>query len=125
VLLLVLAFACSQPLPPPLEERDRPAVAAAPSFVNRVWRVSRSSAVAGGTLYVFLSDSTLVIISPGNKPMLGSWSRSDGGLVMVEESLPYQVEILELSAAELVIRSHNPGQPVDIVMVPAESRDSP
>ena len=125
MLLLVLAFACSQPLPPPLEERDRPAVAAAPSFVNRVWRVSRSSAVAGGTLYVFLSDSTLVITSPGNKPMLGSWSRSDGGLVMVEESLPYQVEILELSAAELVIRSHNPGQPVDIVMVPAESRDSP
>ena len=56
--------------------------------------------------------------------MLGTWTRSKDGLVMVEESHPYQVEILELSADRFTIRSHNPGEPVDIAMVPAETTDA-
>lgn len=124
--LALLALACSRPPdPPPIAPATRSASERPASFVNRVWRVARSSAVADGTLYAFLSDGTLVITSPGNKPMLGSWSRSDDGLVMVEESIPYRVDILTLDDDELVIRSHNPGAPVDIAMVPADSVDTP
>lgn len=90
--------------------------------MNRVWRVSASSAVATGTLYVFLSDGTLVIASPHSEPLVGSWQASDGGLTMVEESIPYKVEILKLDAHSFVIRSHDPGSPVDISLVPADSR---
>ena len=110
-----LALACSQlPDPAPITPAPDRAAERPASFVNRVWRVARSSAVAEGTLYTFLSDGTLVITSPGNKPMVGSWSRSEDGLVMVEESIPYRVDILKLDDDEFVIRSHNPGAPVDI-----------
>jgi len=69
---------------------------------------------------VFLADGTLVITSAGNKPLLSSWSRSGAGLVMVEDSIPYQVDIVELTAGSFSIRSHNPGEPVDIELVPAD-----
>jgi hypothetical protein len=85
--------------------------AARPHFVNRVWAVSTSSTVAAGTLYVFLSDGTLLIASPHSKPMLGSWKASGDGLIMVEESIAYQTDILKLDAGSFVIRSHNPGPP--------------
>lgn len=122
----LLALACSRPPdpPPPIAPATSSASERPVSFVNRVWRVARSSSVADGTLYAFLSDGTLVITSPGNKPMLGSWSRSEDGLVMVEESIPYRVDILTLDDDEFVIRSHNPGAPVDIAMVPADSVDT-
>lgn len=51
--------------------------------------------------------------------MIGSWSRKGEGLVMIEESIPYQVDILNLTADSFSIRSHNPGEPVDINMVAA------
>jgi hypothetical protein len=53
--------------------------------------------VARGTLYVFLSDGTLVITSPQTRPLVGAWKKTDHGLVRVEE----------------------PGKPVDISFVPA------
>jgi hypothetical protein len=107
--------ACSRPpaaAPPPAER---------PGFVNRVWRVERSTAVSPGTLYVFLSDGTLVVASPNGKPSLGTWKREVGELTMVEEGITYAVDILRLDAAGFAIRSHNPGEPVDIEMVPAPS----
>jgi hypothetical protein len=33
--------------------------------------------------------------------------------------------ILKLDAQEFAIRSHNPGPPIDITMVPAEPTDDP
>jgi hypothetical protein len=93
--------------------------------VNRVWSVASSSAVAPGTLYVFLSEGTLVIASPQSKPMLGSWKRSGDGLILVEESIEYPTDILNLDAGSFVIRSHNPGSPVDISLVPADSGNVP
>ena len=87
--------------------------------MNRVWSVSRSSAVEAGTLYVFLSDGTLVITSPHAKPLVGQWKRSGAGLVLTEESIAYRTEILELGPGSFAIRSHNPGEPVDIWLVPA------
>ena len=47
---------------------------APPGFVNKVWAVRESPGVAPGTLYVFLSEGTLVITSPNSRPALGKWT---------------------------------------------------
>jgi hypothetical protein len=88
-------------------------------FVNKVWRVSQSSAVARGTLYVFLEEGTLVVASRTGKPALGAWTLKEGVLTMVEDSSPYRTDILSLTEAEFRIRSNNPGKPVEITLVPA------
>jgi hypothetical protein len=87
------------------------------SFINRVWKVNKSNSIAPGHLYIFLSDGTLVITSPQSKPTFGSWKSSDGSLTMIEESVPYKVEILKLSDSEFQIRINNPGEPVEIEFV--------
>ena len=98
-----------------------PAPAATPpTFVNHVWRVVESTAVAPGHLYVFLSDGTLVITSPTGTPALGTWRQDGDGLTMVEEGRPYRIDVLSLTATEFAIRSHNPGTPVDIRFVRAD-----
>jgi uncharacterized membrane protein len=76
--------------------------------------------VAPGNLYVFLSDGTLVMASPHAKPALGSWTYEDSALTMIEDGIPYTTNILALSDSMFSIRSHNPGQPVDIVLVLAD-----
>lgn len=88
-------------------------------FVNRVWEVRQSPQVATGQLYAFLSDGTLLITSPGQKPSLGTWSQSDSGLVMAEEGISYPVDVLETSGDTFRIRMHNPGKPVEITFGPA------
>jgi hypothetical protein len=93
-----------------------------PAFVDKVWSVTRSTAVAPGTLYVFLSEGTLVITSPNSTPMNGKWTRTDSGLTMTEEGQTYRVDILKLTDTTFSIRSHNPGTPVDIEMSLAPSR---
>ncbi len=115
----LLLAACSSSAP---TSAPAPADTATPvSFVNKVWRVAESTTVAQGTLYVFLSDGTLVITSANSKPLLGTWtSTGAGSLTMVEQAIPYRVDILELSTAQFRIRSHNPGEPVDITLVPAQ-----
>lgn len=90
------------------------------TFVNRVWQVAESTAVARGQLYVFLSEGTLVVASTTGTPALGTWKREGDGLTMVEEGRPYRVDILALTDTEFRIRSHNPGEPVDIRLVPAD-----
>ena len=114
---LFVLLGCSEPKTKQ-ERASAPSTAA--TFVNKVWRVAESSSVAPGLLYVFLSEGTLVFASPHGKPALGTWSSDDRGLTIVEEGLPYRVDILALSATELRIRVHNPGEPVEIRLVPAE-----
>ena len=41
-------------------------------------------------------------------------------MTLVEEGIPYKVDILRLSRDEFRIRSNNPGEPVEIRFVPAE-----
>src|SRR5262245_17656419 len=93
-LLALPLLACS----PSDRTAERPAPAAAPaadsaggkpSFVNRVWKVSQSTSVAPGQLYVILSEGTLVVASPSGTPSLGKWTDEGGVLTIVEESLPY------------------------------------
>lgn len=98
-----------------------PAPAATPpTFVNHVWRVVASTAVAPGQLYVFLSDGTLVITSATGTPAFGTWKHDGDGVTMVEEGRPYRVDVLGLTDTEFSIRSHNPGTPVDIRFVRAD-----
>jgi hypothetical protein len=114
----LLLFSCSE-RPPSTERRSGETTDAAVSFVDKVWRVSESSGVAAGTLYVFLSEGTLVITSPNSKPALERWKYEGGALTMVEEGIPYKVDILKLTKDEFRIRSNNPGEPVEVTLVPA------
>ncbi len=100
--------ACSEPPAP-----------AKVSFIDQVWRVSESSTVARGMLYVFLSDGTLVLASANSKPAFGSWKSAGAGLTIIEEGQPYKAEILKLSRDEFHLRIHNPGPPVELSLVPA------
>ncbi|MCC2639726.1 MAG: hypothetical protein K0S45_139 [Nitrospira sp.] len=118
---LLLLSACSEQ-PAPTENRSQETADAAAGFANIVWTVSQSSSVAPETLYVFLSDGTLVITAPHGKPALGRWRDEGGILTMIEEGIPYQVDILDLSRDQFKIRSHNPGKPAEITLVPAERR---
>jgi hypothetical protein len=116
---------CSEQSAPTESSPPVPATSSS-GFINIVWKVSESSNVASGTLYVFLSDGTLLITSPHGKPALGMWKDVGGILTMVEEGIPYQVDVLNLSHDEFKIRSHNPGKPAEITFMPAErpSRES-
>jgi hypothetical protein len=140
---LVLA-ACAPSAPPPAPEdappapaADPPAVAASPApppppadaelstqaqvgFIDKVWRVESSSAVAVGTDYAFLADGTLAIAAPRAKPAFGRWTYAGGRLAMIEEGHTYPTDIVTLDETRFVIRSHNPGAAVDITLVPAE-----
>ena len=115
----LLLAGCPRPAaaPPPQASPN----AAPVGFVNRVWKVEKSSSVSPDTMYVFLSDGTLVVTSPHGKPSLGTWRSEAGKMTMVEEGISYPVDTLRLDADRFVIRSHNPGEPVDIEMVPAPS----
>ena len=102
----LLLGACSEP----------PASA---SFVNRVWSVSESPTISKGQLYVFLSDGTLVLASNGNKPAFGQWQQDGADLVMIEEGQRYKTEVLMATENILQLRLHNPGEPVEMTLVPA------
>jgi hypothetical protein len=112
----LLLSSCSERRAP--GERRSDEAAASASFVDKVWKVRESSGVAPGTLYVFLSEGTLVITAPNSKPALGTWKYQGGALTMVEEGIPYKVDILKLNEDEFRIRSNNPGEPVEITLVP-------
>jgi hypothetical protein len=127
VMIGLILTGCSEQSAPPesvpqVQEREN----TSSGFINIVWKVSESSSVVSGTLYVFLSDGTLVVTSPHGKPTLGTWKDIGGILTMVEEGIPYQVDVLNLSHSQFKIRSHNPGKPAEILFLPAErpSRES-
>ena len=99
-----------------------PAGASAPvGYVNKVWKVKSSNSVAVGQIYVFLSEGTLVLASEHGTPTLGKWRSEDGGITMIEEGISYPTDIVSLTADEFQIRSHNPGEAVEITLVPAET----
>lgn len=94
-------------------------------FANRVWKVQSSSTVALGTMYVFLSDGTLLITSDRSTPALGKWKREGGQMTMIEEGRPYKVAILQSSPDSFRITISNPGEPVEIGFVPATAGSLP
>jgi len=44
---------------------------------------------------------------------------------MVEDGIPYPVEILELTEDRFRIRTRNPGEPVEMTLVPAPRSAAP
>lgn len=124
-LLLGLALVVSGCSPPPAAapgaapDGDTPSAAPA-TFINRVWRAVEANGAPRDQLYVFLSSGALVVASATGKPMVGRWAHAGEGLSMVEEGQEHTTDILALTADEFRIRSHNPGQPVDIRLVPAD-----
>lgn len=115
VLLVATLIGCTRSAAPP-DASTAPA-----GFVNRVWTVRASNAVAPGQLYALLSDGTLVVASSTGTPSLGKWTYADGVFTMVEDGIAYRTDILALSRDELRLRSHNPGEPVELTLVPAET----
>jgi hypothetical protein len=112
------ASSTSQAASPPAEVSGD----AVSSFVNRVWAVAESQEIATGELRVFLSDGTLVMASSHATPAFGKWRYQEGKLIITEESLDYQVEILELNEDAFRIRILSPGEPIEILFVPAEKQ---
>ena len=113
---LSLATTGCRPAAPLSSESSAPAAPQGHAdFVDVVWKVAASPTVAVGTLYVFLSDGTLVITSPHSKPALGRWTRkAPTALTMIEEGVAYPVEILQLDREQFRVRVTNPGDPVEI-----------
>ena len=122
--IAAVTLACGTPSPPAPVPTAAPAAAAAPvarvTFVNRVWRVVDAQGTATEQLYVFLAGGTLVITSSTGTPLVGRWAHAGPGLTMVEEGQEYTTDILSLTADEFRIRSHNPGVPLEIRLVPAD-----
>lgn len=105
-----------------------PALSAVPApegFVGKVWQVKDSSAVEAGTTYAFLADGTLVVDSDSGTPLYGQWTFDAGKLTLIEEGQSYPTDILKLDAGEFRIRSHNPGEPVETLLVPAADQTLP
>ncbi len=122
--MLVTLLGCSEPVPATEQGSTTPPRETS-TFVNRVWRVSESSSVARGHLYVLLSEGTLVVTRPNDKPSLGTWTNDGRVLTMVEEGIPRKVDVLELSRTGFRIRINGRGEPVDITLVPAEESPRP
>ncbi|MBC8121407.1 MAG: hypothetical protein H7Y22_06160 [Gemmatimonadaceae bacterium] len=91
------------------------------SFINKVWKVGEPSSIPPGMLYIFLSEGTLVMASPNSRPAFGKW-KSEGGTLttMIEEGIPYKVNVVKLSDDEFKITLINPGKPTELTLVPAE-----
>lgn len=88
------------------------------SLVNRVWVVKEFSDVAEGTLYIFLSEGTLIIASENNKPGVGSWQKTTTGLKVVEDGIAYQVDT-NMIGDQLTLIYHNPAGETKINLMPA------
>lgn len=113
----------TQPAPAPA-----PAATAAASpaqFAGKIWEVKESATVEKGTIYAFLTDGGLIIDGPGGTPLQAQWKFDAGQLTLIEEGQAYPADILKLDANEFRIRSHNPGEPVEVLLVPAANQTLP
>jgi hypothetical protein len=120
---LVVVSACSTREPSQQGSADtagvKDSLAPPVTFINRVWVVAESDQVALGEVRVFLSDGTLVLTSPHGTPAFGTWNYQEGRLTITEESLKYDVDILELTRDTFRIRINSPGEPVVVRFAPA------
>jgi len=118
--LVILGSGCSRRSEAAPALTVQGATQSTPGFINRVWRVSSSLTVPPGTLYVFLSDGTLVTTSPNSKAQLSLWSSKAGELTIVEDSIPYKTDIVKLAQSEFQIKIHRGTEVAEIAMMLAE-----
>jgi hypothetical protein len=119
----LLLQACSRPSPP-VERAEAPSADAmpvppdsAPAFVSKLWKVSRSSGVEPGALYVFFADGTLLITSTHSTPAIGRWEYRADTLTLIEEGIPHPAAVQRLLADTFAITIRSPGRPLDITFV--------
>jgi len=86
------------------------------AFVDRVWVVEESNAVAKGSTRVFLTDGTLVLTGPASTPAFGTWKFAEGKLTVVEEGIAYPTDLDEVRGDTLRITMHSPGEPVRMTL---------
>ncbi len=108
----------------PVKTSERAAADAAPAmqnsspaFVNKLWKVSRSTGVEPGQLYVFFADGTLLITSSHGTPALGRWEHRADTLMLIEEGLRHPATVRHLLADTFAITVRGGGQPLDITFV--------
>jgi hypothetical protein len=119
----LLLQACSRPGPPAEKAAaTQPGVEAAqadsaPAFVNKLWKVSRSSGVEPGTLYVFFAEGTLLITSSHGTPALGRWEYGKDTMTLVEEGIRHPATVQRILPDTLAISLRGRGTPLDITFV--------
>lgn len=111
--------------PDTAEATPVPGAASPVGLADRVWRVRESATVEPGTTYAFLADGTLVVDSPNGTPMYGRWTHRGGGLDLTEEGVSYRTQILAITRDRLRLRSHNPGEPVEMTLEPVPGAELP
>lgn len=114
--------ACSRPSPPVEKTAAAPADSAAtpdsaPTFVSKLWKVSRSSGGEPGALRVFFADGTMLMTSSHTTPALGRWEYRGDTLTLIEEGIPYPATVKRLQADTFAITLRSPGEPLDITFV--------
>jgi hypothetical protein len=88
-------------------------------LIDRVWVVDASTAVAPGSLYVFLADNVLVVSPKGGTPTIGTWAEDVEGLVITEKGRTSKVDVLDLTAERLQIRIKSAKAANEITLSPA------
>jgi len=118
----LLLQACSRPSPPVEKTAAASADSAAspdsaPAFVNKLWKVRRSSGGEPGALRVFFADGTMLMTSSHTTPALGRWEYRGDTLILIEEGIPYPATVQRLQADTFAITLRSPGEPLDITFV--------
>lgn len=73
---------------------------------NKVWLVSQPTDRAPGSMYIFLSDGTLMMTSCVETYRLATWRSEGQGRLLVTEDpgTSYQVNVLEVAERDLRLR---------------------
>lgn len=116
---ILLLAACSPPRPT-ADRASGAVVNTVPAFANRVWKVSRSSGIEPGALYLFLSDGALLIASSHGTPLVGRWTYAKDTLTLVEEGIPHRATVQRLTGGEFTIRFQDRGAPLEITFAPGD-----
>ena len=104
--------------PPPVAATDR----AAGPLVNTVWRITSANR-APGTLFVFLSNGTLVMTSCVEVYRLATWrAETTDRLTIVEDiAVQYTADIRALSQDSLSLRLNLKTEQVDLTLEAAKA----
>jgi len=94
-------------------------------FVDRVWVVDAATAVAPGSLYVFLSDNVLLTSPKGGTPTVGTWAEDVDGLVLTVKGRSSKVAVLELTAERFRFQMKGATPQAEVTLVPAIKPEPP
>jgi hypothetical protein len=94
-----------------------------PQLADKVWRVTAPGNRAPGTVYVFLSDGTLMMTSGVETYRLAVW-RADSAtrLTIVEDAVvSYGADVLEMTDRLLRLRLALKSENVELTLEPAQT----